>query len=254
MKTLYFNKSDVQKGYLILVNPSHPLETGIPEEHLSPVSPDSDYVLLERQASKMLAKAAASVDCQAQVKPVSGFRTLKEQQGIYLESLIENGEAFTQKYVAIPGCSEHQTGLAIDLAAGGREIDFIRPDFPYTGIYGQFREASVQYGFIERYPAGREAITKIAHEPWHFRYVGYPHSKIMTENALTLEEYIDYVKRFSLSEEPLCFSQGTNEIEISFVPVSSGEKTSAEIPEGALYQWSGNNEDGIIMTLWRNHQ
>ena len=254
MKTLYFNQSDVQKGYLILVNPTHPLEARIPEKLLTSASLDSNCVLLERQASKMLAKAAASVDCQTQIKPVSGFRTLREQQGIYLESLIENGEAFTRNYVAIPGCSEHQTGLAIDLAAGDREIDFICPDFPYTGIYGQFREASVQYGFIERYPAGREAITKIVHEPWHFRYVGYPHSKIMTENALTLEEYTDYIKRFSFSDQPLCFSQGTNEIEISFISVSSDEKTTVEIPEGALYQWSGNNEDGIIMTLWRNHQ
>ena len=168
MKTLYFTKSDVQKGYLILVNPSHPLKTGIPEENLSPVSPDSDCVLLERQASKMLAKAAASVDCQAQVKPVSGFRTLKEQQGIYLESLIENGEAFTRKYVAIPGCSEHQTGLAIDLAAGGREIDFIRPDFPYTGIYGRFRKHRSSTALLNATLSGVRPLRKSLTNPGIF--------------------------------------------------------------------------------------
>ncbi|HWQ78566.1 MAG TPA: D-alanyl-D-alanine carboxypeptidase family protein, partial [Anaerovoracaceae bacterium] len=60
----------------------------------------------------------------------------------------------------------------------------------------KLREFSVQYGFIERYPAGRERVTHIAHEPWHFRYVGYPHSELMTEKALTLEEYTDYLRQF----------------------------------------------------------
>ena len=85
---------------------------------------------------------------------------------------MENGEEFTNQFVARPGHSEHQTGLAIDLGLKQPDIDFLRPYFPYKGICQTFRELSTDYGFIERYPAGKEAITGIAHEPWHFRYVG----------------------------------------------------------------------------------
>lgn len=77
--------------------------------------------------------------------------------------------------------SEHQTGLAIDLAENKEQIDFICPHFPYTGICGEFRAAAPRFGFIERYVSGKEQITGIGAEPWHFRYVGYPHSVIMAE-------------------------------------------------------------------------
>ena len=107
----------------------------------------------------------------------------------YLQSLLENGEEFTNKFVARPGHSEHQTGLAIDLGLKQPDIDFLRPNFPYEGICQTFRELAADYGFIERYPVGKEAITGIAHEPWHFRYVGVPHAKIMVDHNWTLEEY-----------------------------------------------------------------
>ena len=77
---------------------------------------------------------------------------MKEQQDIFKQSLKDNGRTFTQQFVALPGKSEHQTGLAIDLGLKKESIDFIRPDFPYIGICQQFREKSVPYGFIERYP------------------------------------------------------------------------------------------------------
>ena len=91
--------------------------------------------------------------------------------------------------MALPGCSEHQTGLAIDLGLRGPEVDFLCPDFPYTGPCGDFRRLAADYGFVERYPAGKEPITGIAHEPWHFRYVGVPHAERMAAMGLVLEEY-----------------------------------------------------------------
>ena len=93
--------------------------------------------------------------------------------------MAESGLAFTHKYVAYPGCSEHQTGLAIDLGKAAGHIDFIRPAFPYDGTCGAFRRAAAAYGFIERYQKGKESLTGIAREPWHFRYVGLPHAAIM---------------------------------------------------------------------------
>ena len=92
--------------------------------------------------------------------------------------------------MALPGHSEHQTGLAIDLGLRGPEIDFIRPDFPYEGVCQRFRERAADFGFVERYPAGKEAVIGIAHEPWHFRYVGPSHAREMVHRGLVLEEYL----------------------------------------------------------------
>ena len=124
------------------------------------------------------------------IVPVSGWRSWEEQQTIYTQSLRENGPVFTAKFVAMPGHSEHQTGLAIDLGLLQPEIDFIRPAFPYEGICQKFRELAPAYGFLERYPEGKEHITGIAHEPWHFRYVGTPYSEEIARTGLTLEEYL----------------------------------------------------------------
>ncbi len=71
--------------------------------------------------------------------------------------------------------------MAIDLALNEGNIDFICPKFPYYGICQNFRNIAPKYGFIERYKDEKKAITKISKEEWHFRYVGYPHSKIITE-------------------------------------------------------------------------
>ena len=76
---------------------------------------------------------------------------MAEQTQIFEDSLKENGAEFTQKVVAKPGCSEHQTGLAIDLGQNIPPIDFIRPDFPYYGICNKFRTepAHPAFAFID---------------------------------------------------------------------------------------------------------
>lgn len=250
MKTLQFKKADIAKGFLILVNPSHPLRADMPEKKLVPTNPDAAHILLERQTAKMLSKVMTFLGCEREVVPVSGYRTMQEQQRIYADSLHEHGKNFTQKYVAIPGCSEHQTGFAIDLALNKKIIDFIRPDFPYTGICGQFRNISKHYGFIERYPAGCEQITSISHEPWHFRYVGYPHSEAM--RGLTLEEYTDYLKQFPYQGDHLRLKFNRHEYEIFYVPVQNEKDAIIEIPDDIPYQVSGNNVDGVVVTLWRD--
>lgn len=65
-----------------------------------------------------------------------------------------------------------------------------RPAFPYEGVCQMFRERAAEFGFVERYPAGKEPITGIAHEPWHFRYVSPPHARAMVRRGLVLEEYL----------------------------------------------------------------
>lgn len=157
---------------------------------LIPVREDMPDVLLEREAARALCRAMERLDGWRWIVPVSGWRSLAEQREIYEKSLRDNGPAFTARFVARPGHSEHQTGLAIDLGLMRPEMDFIRPAFPYEGICQRFRELAPSFGFVERYPAGKEDVTGIAHEPWHFRYVGPPHAERMTRAGLTLEEYL----------------------------------------------------------------
>ncbi len=175
--------------YLVLINrASAPVEHGEGErERLLPVG--GTDVFLERQAACALERLMERIDGWRAIVPVSGWRSGKEQKQIWEESLRENGMEFTRTYVALPGHSEHESGLAVDLGLKKDVIDFIRPDFPYDGICGVFRELAPDYGFIERYPRGKEAVTGIGHEPWHFRYIGTPHARILTESGLVLEEY-----------------------------------------------------------------
>ena len=98
--------------------------------------------------------------------------------------------------VAKPHCSEHQSGLAVDLARDQPEIDPLCPEFPTYGICGLFRKRAAAFGFIERYPRGKESVTKIGYEPWHFRYVGFPHSVLIQRNGLCLEEYLTQLKQY----------------------------------------------------------
>lgn len=193
MRQLSLEKKPVFNGYLVLVNAQYGLTQDAAAETLVPVRPGSP-VLLDRTAAEALNRLMNELDGWAAITPVSGWRSMAEQTALYTQSLRENGPEFTAKFVARPGHSEHQTGLAIDLGLTKEHIDFIRPDFPYTGICQTFRERAAAYGFVERYPAGKEAITGIAHEPWHFRYVGVPHAEIMAEHGWTLEEYHDHWK------------------------------------------------------------
>ena len=250
MKTLELNTDTIRKGSLILVNSSWPLKAEPRPDHLVSVGSDAFPVLLERQAAKLLEEALADLGSGNRIVPVSGFRTLGEQQKIYDESLRENGSGFTRQYVALPRCSEHQTGFAVDLAENKNHIDFIRPDFPYSGVCQRFRKISAEYGFIERYPAGREQITQIAHEPWHFRYVGYPHSRIIQERGVTLEEYTDYLRQFPYPDKPLRIAYERHKFQICFIPVRPYQATVIEVPDQMVYQISGNNVDGVIVTLW----
>lgn len=174
---------------LILVNRQHPCPAIAPQD-LTAAHPGFPNVLLEREAAQPLSRLMEKLGGWGPIVPVSGWRSFAEQQKIYTDSLRDNGRGFTKQFVALPGHSEHQAGLAIELGLEGPDLDFIRPAFPYEGICQRFRELAPAYGFIQRYPAGKEAVTGIAHEPWHFRYVGTPHAESIARQGLTLEEYL----------------------------------------------------------------
>lgn len=237
-------RGGIHNGLLILVNAEHPIQH-MERPILAPAVPGSD-ILLDSRAAAMLSGLISRIGAAGEIVPVSGWRSEDEQREIWDGSMRESGEEFTRKYVALPGCSEHQTGLAIDLALRADNIDFIRPEFPYDGVCGRFRALAADYGFVERYQSGKEGVTGIAAEPWHFRYVGRPHARIMCEMGLCLEEYVEYLRAYPYPERLLEVRGEVYEAEVGF----AGARDALGLPD-APYQVSGNNVDGYIYTLWR---
>ena len=151
MMIVKLTKNNLYNGSLVLVNADNPINERFKYGNL--VAPFLEYenILINERASNILREVLTNINGYEQIIPVSGYRTLEEQINIYNSSVIVNGEGFTAKYVAEPNCSEHQTGLAIDLAQRSNNVDFICPEFPYEGICQVFRDVAMRYGFIERY-------------------------------------------------------------------------------------------------------
>lgn len=236
-----------REGNLLLVNADFAFHKEDKSDLVS-ASQSHPKILVKRIVAEALQLIFQKIGCEECVVPVSGYRSAEEQTQIYETSLRENGEGFTKKFVALPYHSEHQTGLAIDLGLKQEEVDFICPEFPYEGICNEFRKVAINFGFIERYPEGKEHITGIAHEPWHFRYVGCPHSKIMSQKSMTLEEYLLFVKGFSQKHPYVWSDEEGNVAEIFYM---GAETTDISMPDDCTYQVSGNNMDGFVVTLWR---
>jgi len=95
----------------------------------------------------------------------------------------------TAEYVTVPGASEHQIGLALDITSDTYYT--LDEGFEDTAEGKWLAEHSHEYGFILRYPKGKEYVTSIGYEPWHFRYVGVEAATVIKENDLTLEEFWD---------------------------------------------------------------
>ena len=128
MRTVRLPREKSRTGPLVLVNRQHPLQPGGPVD-LTAVDSRHPDILLDRRAAQLLAACVRKAGGGAEIVPVSGWRSQAEQQRIWDDTLAESGADFTQKYVALPGCSEHQTGLAIDLGkaadaapSGGRRL------------------------------------------------------------------------------------------------------------------------------------
>ena len=123
----------------------------------------------------------------------SGYRTFEEQTRIMEEQIqeyLDQGQSQSQaeeearKWVAIPGTSEHQLGIAVDINADGVN------SYGYE-VYDWLAAHSWEYGFICRFPEDKTEITGVSNEPWHYRYVGVEAAKEITEQGVCLEEYLE---------------------------------------------------------------
>ncbi|MEA4994834.1 hypothetical protein SDC9_129390 [bioreactor metagenome] len=107
----------------------------------------------------------------------SGYRSREEQKEIFSTS--------ADGFAANPGESEHETGLAFDVTSYGNENFELTPQFEWLSKH------CAEYGFIIRYPKDKEDMTGVPFEPWHYRYVGTPHSKEIMDKGIALEEYLE---------------------------------------------------------------
>lgn len=124
---------------------------------------------------------------------VSGYRSYKRQTAVFQAEVNAKGKDKAVEAVALPGQSEHQTGLAMDISAGSVNYTLTQA-FEDTDEGKWLRDNAHKFGFILRYPKGKENITKYKYEPWHFRYVGKESAKTIYENNWTLEEFFQKAK------------------------------------------------------------
>jgi len=206
----YFNqilevdgKSVIQnyENTLALVNKTYYLpDTYIPSDLVRPDvifsfgDAEVEKALLRQEAALALEKMFQAAENENIILfAVSGYRSYKRQEEVFNAEVVKSGEEYAKSVVAIPGQSEHQTGLTMDISAESVQFD-LTESFEHTAEGQWLAEHAHEYGFILRYPKGKEAITGYSFEPWHFRYVGINFAKTIYEKQLTLEEYFEIVK------------------------------------------------------------
>ncbi len=179
----------------------------INKEHLLPVDYEVELKTLKggiqidkRIASSLEEMIAAAKEDGVAIYVCSPYRTEEKQEALFSRKInFYKRQGYTQeeaydlasRTVAIPGCSEHQAGLAVDFISD--DYTLLDEGFEDTDAGKWLASNCADYGFILRYPKNKEDITEIIYEPWHFRYVGRKAAREMMENGMCLEEYVRYI-------------------------------------------------------------
>ncbi len=184
--------------YLILINEKNPINDDFqfPKKEMeNELTSDGDAVIVDERIIPYLAQMLEDARNDG-LTPVitSAYRTMEHQQRImddYISDYLywgysqEDAEAEAKKWVAIPGTSEHHSGLAVDISSVNSSIQD-----PYY-IWSWLEDNAHKYGFILRYTEENQEITGVNPEPWHFRFVGIEDATEIYNNGLTLEEYLE---------------------------------------------------------------
>lgn len=174
----------------LLVNPDHLMPEGYEP---TVVSIGDGYKLETKAAAAWQDMQAAAADDGVSLWAISAYRTLERQTELYEEKVAEyqalgydeeQAKEEAGKWVAVPGTSEHCLGYAMDLCS-------LENNFEDSAQFQWLQEHCADYGFILRYPKDKVEITKISYEPWHYRYVGSNHAKIIMSQGICLEEYLE---------------------------------------------------------------
>ena len=181
------SKADISKGNLILVNKFHYLESDyVPDLVLMDMKyADSVSYLTSDTYTAFKKMCDDAIKEGIKLYSVSPYRSYNLQSSLYNRYGKKDGYDMADTYSARPGFSEHQTGLAID-------INSVADSFANTKEGKWLASNAYKYGFILRYPKGKEYITGYKYEPWHYRYVGEEASTYIYEHDITFEEYYVY--------------------------------------------------------------
>ncbi len=180
---------------LLLINKQHP----VPEDYTFTLGTIKGNMKCDERIIEPLAqmfKAAADDGINLEVR--SPYRDISRQEYLFdrkMKTYINQGYSYIDAYkessavVTVPGASEHQIGISLDITSD--TYSMLNEGFEDTDAGRWLRDNSYKYGFILRYPKGKEDITGIIYEPWHFRYVGVEAATVMYEQGLTLEEFVE---------------------------------------------------------------
>ncbi|WP_051353310.1 D-alanyl-D-alanine carboxypeptidase family protein [Thalassobacillus devorans] len=182
------------KNDIMLANKQHALsEDYVPNEL---VTPDVAFSGEEEQLQPKAATALESMFKAAendgvQLYAASGYRSYEYQKNLFQFWVSQYGEEQASRVSAKPGESEHQTGLTMDVT--NKDVNFkLKQSFGDTEAGQWIEKHAAKYGFIIRYPDGKEPITGYAYEPWHLRFIGKDHAQAIMKNDITLETYLSY--------------------------------------------------------------
>lgn len=186
----------IETDYMVLVNKKNKLPNNWENivELVDTKDAWNEVVKVEREAFINYCKLKESLKKEnIYIEIDSAYRSVVEQENIWNSFESEYGTDYVKKYVAIPGYSEHHTGLAIDICIK-KDGDLIFENsemLKEEEIFLKIHKRLSRYGFILRYPKDKEYITGYGYEPWHFRYIkNIKIAKEIMNNNLTLEEYL----------------------------------------------------------------
>lgn len=262
------SNDEIDEGYQILVNNSIPfartdeVELVNVRENAKYMKTSRDNILLDERAlialDEMTKDFIEATGCQT-LQIHHGHRTVQFQKEIYSDNVRSRGTEYARRYIAIPEHSEHHTGLAID-------ISFTVSTSADQGYKKWLWDNCSDYGYLLRYPANKEAVTMIAYEDWHFRYMGIPHAKATEYFGMCYEEYMNMLEEYTIDKRvvyvtldgkvkvPRVENMPTKDgYIIYYTPMTPGETTEIRIPHGEEfdnYEISGNNVDGFITTIY----
>ena len=191
-KTFYVDvePADLSKGNLILVNKYYYLANDYVPDDM--VTIEAGYGV-SQPLKKEVYDAYKKMWTDAKEEGLSlyinsPYRSYNTQSALYNNYAARDGISLADTYSARPGYSEHQTGLAFDVTSRTTNFD----TFAYSDEYKWLQDNAYKYGFILRYPKGKEYITGYQYESWHYRYVGSDVAKYIHDNDITYEEYYAY--------------------------------------------------------------
>lgn len=184
-------KTDMKKGNLILVNKFNYLESDYVPNDITKIN--LSYAYSDNSVTKETNDAYINMAENAKKDGIillanSSYRDYERQEKVYKEFYYSRGINYADNYAARAGFSEHQTGLAIDIFTNDSNTD----NFDKTEAFKWLINNSYKYGFILRYPKGKEYLTGYNYESWHYRYLGRDTAKKVYESNLTYDEYYAY--------------------------------------------------------------